>query len=807
MNRATRVTICLTHPVQYFAPWFRYMAAERPEIDLTVLYAAEPTPVEQGAGFERPFTWDMPLTDGYEHRVLGSLAQPRRFDTGSFFGVDAPAIGRAIHETRPDVVVIPGWHSISQVRALRACRQMRVPVVYRGDSNLLTGPRGLLRPAWALRTRTMLHLFDAWLSVGARSREYLRHFGVRDPLVFDSPHAVDNAAFAAAAERWRGPAREQTRTSLGMGPTDRAVLFAGKCTPHKRLIDLVHAVHRLGVHAVLIVAGDGPAVEACRREAARLGVRASWQGFVNQSDMPRLYAAADCLALPSASETWGLVVNEAMASGLPCVVSERVGAAPDLVIHDRTGEVFPVGDVEALAASIRLVHERADAYAAAGRQLVAQYSFARATDGLLGACRRLEARRRVSIAANPGMPRVIAPVTGMVIVFGLERMSFEVLRVLRERGAAIHCVVNTWASSRIVDLADEIGASWTMGHDPALARTRNPIAWIRSALGIARASAELLRDARRFRATHVFVPEFTTVLRSLPALWLLRAAGLPVILRLGNAPDQDRFYRRLWRWLIDPAIDRFLPNSAFIERELLAHGIDSAKVRLIRNTAPSRPVSASPVGRIPGRMIFVGQIIPPKGLDLLLEAVSELLSRGHDVSLDVVGNIDEWEPPSYAGFRASVRDRATRSDLAGRVVFLGMREDIPALLARASIHCCPSRPEIREGMAVVMLEAKRAGTPSVVFQTGSLPEVITHRDDGWICRDATVDALVEGLEYFLADDDRLQHASSRARASAGAFCREPFAAAWAEEFGVVVAPATSHARASHEEYKATIATK
>lgn len=783
MNCATRVTVCLTHPVQYFAPWFRYITAQRPELDLTVLYAAEPTPVEQGTGFERPFTWDVPLTEGYRHRVLSSGGRPRRFDTGSFFGVDAPAIGRAIQETKPDAVVIPGWHSISQVRALLACRQMRVPVLYRGDSNLLTGPRGLLRPAWALRTWTMLQLFDAWLSVGARSRAYLSHFGVGDPLVFDSPHAVDNAVFAAAAERWRGPARDEVRASLGVEPTDCAVLFAGKCTPHKRLIDLVRAVHRVGPHAVLVVAGDGPTAEACRREAARLGVRGAWQGFVNQSDMPRLYAAADCLALPSASETWGLVVNEAMASGLPCVVSEGVGAAPDLVIGDRTGEVFPVGDVDALASAIGRVHARADTYAAEGRRLLEEYSFARATDGLLHACRRLHARRRVSIAANPGSPRVISLVTGMVIVFGVERMSFEVLRVLRERGAAIHCMVNTWSSGRIVDLADEIGASWSMGHTPVLRRTRNPIAWIRSALEIARASAELLRDARRFRATHVFVPDFTTVLRNAPALCLLRAAGLPVILRLGNAPDQDRFYRRLWRWLIDPAVDRFVPNSAFIERELLAHGIDSAKVRTIRNTPPSRAEAPSPVSRIPGRIIFVGQIIPPKGLDLLLEAVGELCSRGHDVSLDVVGNIDEWEPPSYAGFRASVLERAARSDLAGCVSFLGVREDVPSLLARASIHCCPSRPEQREGLAVVNLEAKRAGTPSVVFPTGSLPEIVAHRDDGWVCRDVTVDALAEGLEYFLAHADWLQHASIRARTSARDYSRERFAAAWAEEFG------------------------
>src|SRR5207237_5827865 len=96
--------------------------------------------------------------------------------------------------------------------------------------------------------------------------------------------------------------------------------------------------------------------------------------------------------------------------------------------------------------------------------------------------------------------------------------------------------------------------------------------------------------------------------------------------------------------------------------------------------SPSPPTPPIQLVLIPDRIIFVGHIIPPKGLDLLLEAVSELCSRGRDVSLDVVGNIDEWEPPSYAGFRGSIQQRAARPDLAGRVAFLGVREDVPALL-------------------------------------------------------------------------------------------------------------------------------
>ena len=118
--------------------------------------------------------------------------------------------------------------------------------------------------------------------------------------------------------------------------------------------------------------------------------------------------------------------------------------------------------------------------------------------------------------------------------------------------------------------------------------------------------------------------------------------------------------------------------------------------------------------RIPGRVIFVGQIIPDKGLDLLLDAIALLRARGIDATLDVVGEIDGWEAPEYRGYRAALRDRARQPDLAGAVKFLGYREDVPTLLGRASVHCCPSRPEHREGFGLVVLEAKLAGLPSVV---------------------------------------------------------------------------------------------
>jgi glycosyltransferase involved in cell wall biosynthesis len=178
----------------------------------------------------------------------------------------------------------------------------------------------------------------------------------------------------------------------------------------------------------------------------------------------------------------------------------------------------------------------------------------------------------------------------------------------------------------------------------------------------------------------------------------------------------------------------------------------------------------------------VGQIIPPKGVDVLLDAVALVAKQGFDVTLDIVGLIDGWESPSYGGHREAIRRRARAADLVDRVRFLGQREDVPALMAEASIHCIPSRPEQKEGFTVVTLEAKRAGLPSVVTRSGALPEMVQHTVDGWICHDVTPEAIAEGLVYFLSDPARAQQAGDAAMASERLYSRDRFSAEWAAIF-------------------------
>jgi glycosyltransferase involved in cell wall biosynthesis len=791
-----RVAAVLTHPIQYYAAWFRWIAAHSRAIDLHVIYASSPTPRQQGVGFDRALSWDVPLTEGYRSTIVRPARPTDRFDSQHFRGLDVPEIDRALAEARPDVVVVFGWYSVTLARAVKTARRLKIPVLYHGDSNLQSAPGGWRRPLWVARTRWRLRQYDGCLSVGTRSAAWLRYFGVPDDRIFAAPHAVDNLRFAEAAAWRRSPERRrELRGALGVPADAFVVLFAGKLEPKKRPLDLVRAAHAMTDRPHLLVAGSGPLEEEMRAAAGQLGVGLTLRGFVNQSQMPGMYAAADCLALPSdARETWGLVVNEALASGLPCVMSDQVGCAPDLG-GEATGGVCATSEpttrillfTEALS-SVRDRLKEGHDFTPACQARAAAHSFSRATAGFERACEAAASKTQASQASTGGGTkpiRVVACCGGMVLVGGLERMTFEVLRVLRERGAVIHCVVNGWDNSRIIALAEAVGASWSTGFYwyRFTRHARRLREWAQVAWDALRTSGGLLRDAYWFGASHIFVSDYITALRNAPALALLRLSGRRVVIRLGNAPDQGRFFRWLWRLGVNPVADVFVCNSLFTERELAAHGIPAGKRVTIPHTPPTRRSNgAGPSHDDAGRrdcrrIVYAGQILPEKGVDLLLEAIALVARRGHDVRADIIGRMDGWVPADHARYRDALLARADAPDLRGRIRFLGYREDVPRLMAGAGIHCIPSRQEQREAFGIVVIEAKQAGIPSVVTRSGALPDLITHGENGWICRDETPEAVAEGIEYFL-DAARLEAGMQSARASAALFGRDRFERDW-----------------------------
>jgi len=395
MTSRRRLAIVASHPIQYQAPWYRALAARW---DLTVFFCHEQDASGQtGAGYSEAFEWDIPLLDGYNSAYLRNVsAHPGVF---AFSGCDTPEIGQRLSDGHFDCCLVSGWYLKSYLQAIFACRRHRIPVLLRGDSQLTTTRGVLKRAAKAIAYRVLLNAVDGHLYVGESNRDYLRHYGVADGRLFYVPHIVDDVWFGvrAAAARQEGSAA-RLRQELGIADDATMALFVGRLVAFKRPLDFVEAVSRVSRtrKVVGVIAGSGPLESLVRERIAALDAPVRLAGFVNQSRLPALYAASQMLVLPSdASETWGLVVNEAFACGVPAVVSDAAGCARDL-IEPLTGATYPVGDVVALAGEMRALAEHSERTPQLVRQALA---------AKVATCNAISAAERTSAAIDTVLSR------------------------------------------------------------------------------------------------------------------------------------------------------------------------------------------------------------------------------------------------------------------------------------------------------------------------------------------------------------------------------------------------------------------
>jgi glycosyltransferase involved in cell wall biosynthesis len=380
-----RLAIITSHPIQYYAPWFRHIASHT-ALDLRVFYLWDSGVRETlDRGFGRTIQWDVPLLDGYASEFVPNVsAEP---GTHRFSGLRNPTLVQRVDAFHPDAVMMIGYNAQAFVQFVLR-RGKTYPLLLRGDSHRLVAAPD------STRQRFKRHLLQQWfrryagfLYVGSANREYYSIHGVDDARLFFAPHAVDNARFAAEGTAGSGA---RFRSSLGIADSARLILFAGKLEEKKRPLDLLAAFHAANLEgSTLLFVGEGP-LEGDLRRAAAGDRRIVFAPFQNQSVMPAVYAAADLFVLPSfgPSETWGLAVNEAMAVGRGVVVSSHVGCARDLVIQGENGLVFQAGNVAGLTDSLRAAfsdEKRLTTWGTSSRSMIERYSYEAATAGLLEA--------------------------------------------------------------------------------------------------------------------------------------------------------------------------------------------------------------------------------------------------------------------------------------------------------------------------------------------------------------------------------------------------------------------------------------
>jgi glycosyltransferase involved in cell wall biosynthesis len=267
-----------------------------------------------------------------------------------------PGLWTLIREGRFDAMYVSGYFYASAWIAILAARWHGVPVIFSTDGhNLRTwSTQSNLKQRFKKFLVRRIYAFGAVVMAGSSGTiEYLKTIGVPQERILLGRNVVDNPWWT---ERAAAVDRSAVRASWKIPASSPVVLFCAKLQPWKAPQDVMEAFARANIpDSFLVYAGDGPLRATLEQRARELGLseRMRMLGFVNQSQLPSVYRAADLFVLPSLYEPFGLVVNEAMLCGCPVAVSDRVGAKYDLVREGENGYVFSAGNIDALAAIYR----------------------------------------------------------------------------------------------------------------------------------------------------------------------------------------------------------------------------------------------------------------------------------------------------------------------------------------------------------------------------------------------------------------------------------------------------------------------
>ena len=325
----------------YRIPVFNALAA-RDDIELHVIFLSENDPsLRQWPVYKKEIRFSYEVLPAWRRRV------------GKYNLLVNRGVGVALRRFRPHAVLCGGYNYLASWQAAWWAKSHKLPVLLWSESTINDHRRGS-RQVEFMKIR-FTRLCKAFVTAGTASRDYLIRMGAARDRVFIAPNAVDVELFAVLAHTARQHAAEvRVRHAL----PSRYFLCAGRLVLEKGIFDLLAAYAKLEAgersQIGLVFAGDGASRSQLEERAAAINPGCvCFRGFVHREELAELYALAETLVFPTHSDPWGLVVNEAMACGLPIIASEVAGCVPDLVENAENGFVVPSGNVGELVRAIR----------------------------------------------------------------------------------------------------------------------------------------------------------------------------------------------------------------------------------------------------------------------------------------------------------------------------------------------------------------------------------------------------------------------------------------------------------------------
>jgi len=379
----SRLAIIASHVIQYQDPFFRKLAAV-PDLDVIVFFCSrEGASVYRDVDMQTSLRWDLDLLQGYRHRFLRNVGGGH-----GFFRLVNPGIVSAIVRGRFDAVLfMTGWAWATAWLGFAACRIARVPIFMYGDSSFVPEEQSLRA---RIRSRVMRALFErtsAFMISGAWNADYYKHYGADQSRFFPMPWAIDNDRFIAAGGFAPGE-RELLRARYGIAADKMVIVFSGKLIPRKDPMTLLaaFAAMRNRDRAALVFMGDGVLRPELERYVAENAVPdVHFIGFVNQTEIPKHYAMADVFVLPSSFDPRATVVNEAMVSGLPVIITDRCGPAGDIARDGDNAIIMQFGDRLMLRESLDRLAANGDLRTRMGRrsrEIIGDWNYDAGVEGL-----------------------------------------------------------------------------------------------------------------------------------------------------------------------------------------------------------------------------------------------------------------------------------------------------------------------------------------------------------------------------------------------------------------------------------------
>jgi len=348
-----RVLLLNNVPAPYFSPLFEKVGAESGWL-LTVCYSSD---------WNKDVGWGekSPAEGPSHHTVILDRQNPAlKSWLGSSFAA-AVALLKMLLGEKPDYLICCGYTLAPQTTALLWAMMTATPFAVMGDANYFNdtaaGMKRLIKTAWL---RLLVSKAAALIAVGSASRMFWESYGAGADKIFESGLVVDNDFFAAECERRKDDVA-QLRARMGL--TDKIVfLFVGRLVRRKNVDLIIRAAQVLNDNQVaVVIAGSGEEKEALEKLAGAdpslphpLPQRIIFAGNVSPADLPLYYALSDVFVLPASQEPWGLVINEAMASGLAVIAHHHCGAAVDLVAADN-GFALETFSVEELSRAMGMI--------------------------------------------------------------------------------------------------------------------------------------------------------------------------------------------------------------------------------------------------------------------------------------------------------------------------------------------------------------------------------------------------------------------------------------------------------------------